>query len=176
MRNCLLVCSTLLLLTSAGLHAQTNAAQPGVRVLMDAHNCYPYEGQWNDRIDRALSGGVPLAIEQDLYWYTDPVTHKSWSVVAHQQPLTGKEPTLTTYFFDRVQPIVEDALRHGDSGDWPIITLNLDVKTEEPEHLRAILQMLKEHEDWITTGTRTAQHPLPGSSKGSSYSRSDWSV
>ena len=76
MRNCLLVCSTLLLLTSAGLHAQTNAAQPGVRVLMDAHNCYPYEGQWNDRIDRALSGGVPLAIEQDLYRYTDPVTHR----------------------------------------------------------------------------------------------------
>jgi hypothetical protein len=41
MRNCLFLCSAILLSTSFGLHAQTNAAQPGVRVLMDAHNCYP---------------------------------------------------------------------------------------------------------------------------------------
>ena len=146
------------------LLAQTGAARPGTRVLMDAHNCYPYEGRWNDRIERALSGGVPVAIEQDLYWYTDPITHKSWSVVAHQPPLSGKEPTLTTYFFDRIRPIVEKALRSGDRSKWPIITLNLDVKTEEPEHLRAILQMLKDHEDWITTATRTddirTQSPL----------------
>jgi hypothetical protein len=155
MRDFVFLCSTVLFLTSFCLHAQTNAAQRGVRVLMDAHNCYPYEGRWNDRIDRALSGGVPLAIEQDLYWYTDPVTHKSWSVVAHQKPLSGKESTLNSYFFDRVRPIVEGALRNGDSTNWPIITLNLDVKTEEPEHLRAILQMLKEHEGWITTATRT---------------------
>ena len=131
---------------------------------MDAHNCYPYEGRWNNRIDRALSSGVPLAIEQDLYWYTDPLTHKSWSVVAHQPPLTGKEPTLTTYFFNRVQPIVEQALRRGNHSEWPIITLNLDIKTEQPEHLRAILQILKNHEDWLTTATRTAdihtQSPL----------------
>jgi hypothetical protein len=144
------------LITAAfNLHAQTQAARPGTRVLMDAHNCYPYEGRWNDRIDRALSGGVPVAIEQDLYWYTDPVTHRSWSIVAHQQPLSGKEPTLNTYFFDRVRPIVEEALRRGNRADWPIITLNLDVKTEEPEHLRAILQILKDHEDWLTTAMRT---------------------
>jgi hypothetical protein len=24
---------------------------------VDAHNCYPYEGNWADRIDRALSVG-----------------------------------------------------------------------------------------------------------------------
>lgn len=153
-----------LLLSPLGLYAQNRAAHPGARVLMDAHNCYPYEGRWGDRIDRALSGGVPVAIEQDLYWNTDQATHKSWSVVAHQLPLSGKEPTLTTYFFDRVRPIVEEALHRGDRGDWPIITLNLDVKTEEPEHLKAILQMLRDHEDWITTVTRTTdihtQSPL----------------
>lgn len=137
-------------------HAQTGAAHPGARSLMDAHNCYPYDGRWNDRIDRALTGGTPLAIEQDLYWYTDPATGKSWSVVAHGKPLTGKEPTLTTYFFDRVRPIVEKALREGNHGNWPIITLNLDVKTEEPEHLRAILQMLRAHQDWLTTAARTS--------------------
>jgi hypothetical protein len=153
-RRCLSV-TAVLLLAMVDLRAQNDAARPGVRALMDAHNCYPYEGQWNDRIDRALSGGVPVAIEQDLYWYTDPVTHKSWSVVAHQQPLSGKEPTLTSYFFDRVRPIVEEALRHGNPGNWPIITLNLDVKTEETAHLRAILQVLEAHESWITTATRT---------------------
>jgi hypothetical protein len=156
MKHDFLLCTAGLLLSTLSLHAQSGIAHPGARVLMDAHNCYPYEGRWSDRIERALSGGVPVAIEQDLYWYTDPVTHKSWSVVAHQQPLSGKEPTLKTYFFDRVQPIVEEALRRGDRADWPIITLNLDVKAEEPEHLRAILQMLKDHEDWITTATRAA--------------------
>ena len=31
--------------------------------LLDAHNCYPYEGRWTDRIDRALAVGFPVAIE-----------------------------------------------------------------------------------------------------------------
>lgn len=138
------------------IHAETHTLKPGTRVLMDAHNCYPYESWWSDRIDRALAGGVPLAIEQDLYWYTDRTTGRSWSVVAHQQPLSGHEPTMTTYFFDRVRPIVEQALRQGNHGNWPIITLNLDVKTEQPEHLKAIWKMLEEHRDWLTTASRTS--------------------
>ena len=28
--------------------------------MLDAHNCYPYEGQWNDRIQRALNSGFPV--------------------------------------------------------------------------------------------------------------------
>jgi len=63
--------------------------QPGSRTLMDAHNCYPYFEWWSDRIDRALSAGTPLAIEQDLGWYTDAQTGKSWSVVTHGDPITG---------------------------------------------------------------------------------------
>src|SRR2546430_13750886 len=31
--------------------------RPGTRVLLDAHNCYPYYEWWFDRIDRALSAG-----------------------------------------------------------------------------------------------------------------------
>jgi hypothetical protein len=154
-----LTCAALLLacfVIASGARAETNVARPGARVLMDAHNCYPYYELWSDRIDRALAAGIPLAIEQDLYWYTDPATDESWSVVAHGAPLSGKEPTLDTYFFDRVRSIVQQALREGNHGNWPIITLNLDVKTEEPEHLRAIWKMLKEHEDWITTAARTA--------------------
>src|SRR5215831_3545778 len=81
--------------------------QPGSRTLMDAHNCYPYFEWWADRIDRALSAGTPLAIEQDLAWYTNAQTGKSWSVVTHGEPVTGEEPTMEQYFFARVRPIVE---------------------------------------------------------------------
>jgi len=127
---------------------------PGARVLMDAHNCYPYFGWWADRIGRALSAGTPLAIEQDLFWYTDPHTKQSHSIVAHGAPAEGNEPTLREYFFERVRPVVEKALRDGDSKDWPLITLNLDLKSEEPEHLAAIWQLLTEYRDWITTARR----------------------
>src|SRR5690242_12832921 len=75
--------------------------QPGSRTLMDAHNCYPYFEWWSDRIDRALSAGTPLAIEQDLGWYTNPKTGKGRSVVTHGNPITGEEPTMEEYFFVR---------------------------------------------------------------------------
>lgn len=155
--RCFLVVSMVgLCVVAPAAEAEKNAARPGTRVLMDVHNCYPYYGWWNDRIDRALKGGIPLAIEQDLYWYTDPKTGRSWSVVAHGAPLSGDEPTLTSYFFDRVRPIVERALRRGNRGNWPIVTLNLDIKTEQPEHLKAIWKMLEDHRDWITSAPRTA--------------------
>src|ERR1700752_2444386 len=75
------------------------APEPGSRTLMDAHNCYPYFEWWSDRIDRALSAGTPLAIEQDLGWYTDEKTGKSWSVVTHGGEMSGHEPTMEQYFF-----------------------------------------------------------------------------
>ena len=39
---------------------------PGRGSLLDAHNAYPYNGRYLDRIDRALATGLPVAIEQDL--------------------------------------------------------------------------------------------------------------
>jgi hypothetical protein len=131
-------------------------ARPGVRTVMDAHNCYPYFEWWADRIDRALSGGTPLAIEQDLYWYTDPKTGNARSVLAHGLPVSGNEPGMREYFFERVRPIVQKALREGNQGDWPLITLNLDLKSEEPEHLAAIWHLLTEYQDWISTASRSA--------------------
>ena len=115
-----------------------NAAHPGARSMMDAHNCYPYFGWWNDRIDRALSAGTPLAIEQDLLWYTDKRTGQSRSIVTHGVPSTGHEPSMKDYFFERVRPVVENALKSPDHHEWPLITLNLDFKSEEPEHLEAV--------------------------------------
>jgi hypothetical protein len=156
------VCLFLLAATAAHLSAQVSAYSqqsryaPGKRVLMDAHSCYPYSEWWGDRINRALSTGAPLAIEQDLLWYTDPGTGRSWSIVTHGAPATGQEPTLESYFFDNVRPLVEKALKAGNDGSWPLITLNLDFKTEEPEHLAAILTILQSHKDWITTARRTA--------------------
>jgi len=136
--------------------AQHSSFEPGARSILDAHNCYPYFEWWADRIDRALSTGTPLAIEQDPFWYTDPRTGSSWSVVAHGAPVTGQEPTLEQYFFERVRPIMEDALHRGDRGDWPLVTLNLDFKTEEPEHLAAVWALLNKYRDWLTTAVKSA--------------------
>ena len=129
---------------------------PSTRVLMDAHNCYPYDGKWSDRIERALKAGTPLAIEQDLLWYTDKHTGKSWSIVSHGGRASGKEPTMREYFFERIRPIMEEALRQGNHGDWPLVTLNLDFKSDEAVHHAAVLQLLNEYEDWICTAGRTA--------------------
>ena len=141
---------------SSSQAAPDKQSLPGSRSVMDAHNCYPYYEWWYDRIDRALSAGTPVAIEQDLYWYTDPKTGKSWSVVAHGDPISGHEPTMEHYFFDRVRPIVERAIKEGNHGDWPLITLNLDFKTEEPAHLQDVWALLTKYQDWLTTAPKTA--------------------
>ena len=144
-----------LLMCSVSLYAQQS--HPGSRTVMDAHNCYPYFEWWGDRIDRALSAGTPLAIEQDLAWHTDPKTGHSWSVVTHGEPTYGNEPTMDQYFFERVRPIVEKALQQGDQGNWPLITLNLDFKDNKPEHLAAVLTLLREHQSWLTTAVKGAR-------------------
>lgn len=149
----LLACSAF---TAVAQHEAGNQSLPGRRTVMDAHNCYPYYEWWYDRIDRALSAGTPLAIEQDLYWYTDAKSGKSWSIVAHGAPISGQEPTMEHYFFDRVRPIVERAMKEGNHGDWPLITLNLDFKTEEPEHLQAVWALLTKYQDWLTTAPKTS--------------------
>ena len=136
------------------------AATPGSRSVMDAHNCYPYFEWWTNRIDRALSVGTPVAIEQDLGWYTDPKTGRSWSVVTHGEPISGDEPVMEHYFFDRVRPTVEKALREGNHGDWPIITLNLDFKDNKPEHLAAIRKLLLKYRSWITEAPKAADSSI----------------
>jgi hypothetical protein len=74
------------------------------RPVLDAHNCYPYDGQWSDRIDRALKTGFPVGIEQDIAWASDPATGKGRPVVTHTPKTTGAEPTLRDHFFERVRP------------------------------------------------------------------------
>jgi hypothetical protein len=150
-----LLAAAVFLTAVAGSSPGTEPWRPGARVLLDAHNCYPYFEWWNDRIDRALSAGAPLAIEQDLLWARNPRTGKMSSVVSHGAPATGGEPTIEEYFFERVRPMVEKAIREGNRDDWPLITLNLDLKSEEPEHLTAIWQLLTQYQDWLTSVSRT---------------------
>jgi len=144
------------LTATAGSKPVVERWRPGARVLLDAHNCYPYFEWWGDRIDRALSAGTPLAIEQDLLWAKNPRTGEMSSVVSHGAPATGAEPGMREYFFERVRPIVEKALRDDNRADWPLITLNLDLKSEEPEHLAAIWQLVMRYQEWITSAPKTA--------------------
>lgn len=138
----------------APLQGKADGLKPGTRVLLDAHNCYPYEGRWTDRIDRALSTGLPLAIEQDLFWYRDPATGVSRSVVAHQAPITGTEPSMEEYFFQKIRPLMEQALKEHRRDTWPLVVLNLDFKTNEPEHHRAVWELLGRYESWLSTAER----------------------
>src|SRR3954454_10806336 len=101
-----------------------NATRP----VLDAHNCYPYENRWSDRIDRALKTGFPVGIEQDMAWYVDPASGKGRAVVSHTDKVTGAEPELRAYFFERVRPIVEKALAENDRATWPIIIVHFDFK------------------------------------------------
>ena len=132
------------------LHAQ------GSRVLLDAHNSYPEHGRWTDRIERALATGLPLAIEQDLLWFTSRQGGPSWSLLSHGEPVDGAEPTLRAYFFERIRPLVERALDENKQSDWPLVTLNLDLKSNQPEHLEAVWQLLGEYESWMCTAERSA--------------------
>src|SRR5215831_2687711 len=75
---------------------------PGRRVLLDAHNAYPQNDRWSDRIDRALSTGLPVAIEQDLYWVKIETNGRFEIVVAHDRSELDRAPTLEAYFFEKI--------------------------------------------------------------------------
>jgi hypothetical protein len=124
--------------------------------VLDAHNCYPYNGQWADRIDRAISTGYPVGIEQDVAWAVDPATGKGRPVVTHTPKTTGSEPALREYFFEHVRPIVEKALKQNDRAHWPLIVVHFDFKSLDPTLLRAVWDLLGEYEPWITTAVQTS--------------------
>jgi hypothetical protein len=128
------------------------------RPVADAHNCYPEDGRWGDRIERALGAGFPIAIEQDLAWnvplygaYHGP----GRVVVSHSAKTTGAEPTLRAYFFERVRPLVEAALAKNQPATWPIIVLHFDFKDTQTPLLEAVWSLLGEYQSWITTAVKS---------------------
>ena len=140
---------------------QPTSIAAGTRVLLDAHNAYPYNGKFTDRIDRALGTGVPVAVEQDLVWQPGEGGRPGRSIVSHGEPFDGEEPSLRDSFFERIRPLVERALRDDNRGTWPLIVLNLDLKSNEPEHLDALWTLLGEYEGWLTTAERTSDGSQP---------------
>ncbi len=156
----LVVAAVGLLSISAVAAGGPPGAAPGRRVLLDAHNAYPYEGRFDDRVPRALATGTPLAIEQDVAWCATSPGHME-PVVAHDTACRGDEPTLQHYFFDRVGPLLDQAVEHPRPETWPLITLNLDFKMEPPELLRAVGALVAAHPAWLTTAPRATEDSTP---------------
>ncbi len=156
-QSCSLLHLVVMLSTLLGCTAKLLGYEPGDRSLLSAHNCYPYHGMWADRIDIALGTGYPISIEQDLCWVeADSEFH---SVVAHNGPFDGTEPSLEKYFFERVRDDVESALQRAQSDPserqhWPMIVLDLDVKDDTLEHAQEIHKVLIKYESWLTFATR----------------------
>ena len=150
-------CCLLAVVDSVTLPAAAEVLQPGGRVWLHAHNCYPEKGQWGDRIDRALAiRTTGLAIEQDIAWRVDAGTGQGQSVVSHDTKLTGTEPTLETHFFQRVRPVIERALAENRRETWPVLVLHLDFKSNEPAHHQAVWEVLGRYQSWLTTAERVA--------------------
>jgi hypothetical protein len=132
---------------------------PGARTMMLAHNAYPEDGKFGDRLDRVISAGVPFVVEEDLIW----VNGRSL-IIHNEKAAQADSPTLESYFFPRVAPIIEKALKDGNKGNWPLVTLYLDIKNDPEEHLQAINKVLDKHDGWLTKAVKTAdiakQSPL----------------
>jgi hypothetical protein len=159
-RRLIAVCAaTAVVLTVAVAAGLTNTYAPGSRTQILSHNAYPDHGKFADRLDRTLAAGVPVIVEQDLSWVDGR------SLMIHgAKNVAADDPTLESYFFPKVKPIVEQALKEGNKGNWPLITLYLDIKNDPPEHLEAINKLLDKYDAWLTKARKTAdiakQSPL----------------
>src|ERR1022692_2846723 len=148
-----------LILTGTVAAKLKNTYAPGSRVEILAHNAYPDHGKYGDRLDRAIAAGAPFAVEEDLAWV------EGRSLLIHgAKNLTPDDPTLESYFFPKVRPIMEKALQEGNKGNWPLVTLYLDIKNDPVEHLQAISNTLDKFDSWLTTAVKTSditkQSPL----------------
>ena len=158
MKNRLIVVSAAAALIGLAAGPTTHYT-PGSRVQVLSHNAYPDHGKFADRLDRTLAAGFPVAIEEDLAW----VDGKSL-LIHGAKNVTPDDPTLESYFFPKVKPIMEKALKDGNKANWPLITLYLDIKNDPPEHLAAINQLLDKYDAWLTKAEKTSditkQSPL----------------
>jgi hypothetical protein len=140
--------------------AQAPSLAPGARVLLDAHNAYPYDGKFADRLARGLATGVPVALEQDLIWRVG-ADGRGESVVGHDEDKVADAPTFESYFFGTIGPVMQRALAENQRERWPLVVLNLDFKTNEPAHHARVWQVLRDHDTWLTHAPRTATPDMP---------------
>ncbi len=135
---------------------------PGQRVLIEAHNCYPHQGLWRNRLEHALEAGPPMGVELDLAWYVDAETGAGRLIVSHGPPFSGNEPELHAYFFQPIRPIVEAALAEGDNSDWPLFTLNInDIRGGVPEMFEAVWEITGKYAHWLCTTVKGAPPDAP---------------
>jgi hypothetical protein len=146
-----MICAAAGLLVAGAIAASRSSSYtPGSRTVVVAHNAYPDQGKYSDRLDRALAAGVPIVVEQDLVWVDGR------SLMIHNAKFAAADsPTLETYFFPKVAPIVEKALKEGNQGNWPLITLYLDIKNDPVEHLEVVSKVLDKYDAWLTTAVKT---------------------
>jgi hypothetical protein len=154
--SCLAVTAVLTVAVAASL---TSTYAPGSRIQVLSHNAYPDHGKYADRLDRTLAAGLPVAVEEDLAWIDGK------SLLIHgAKNASPDDPTLESYFFPKVKPIIEKALKDGNKANWPLITLYLDIKNDPEEHLQAINKVLDKYDAWLTKAEKTAdiakQSPL----------------
>ncbi len=123
----------------------------GARTIVMAHNAYPDHGKYAERLDRALASGTPFVVEEDLAWVDGK------SLICHgAKNSTPDDPTLESYFFPKVAPVMDKALHDGNKGNWPLITLYLDIKNDPPEHLKAINEVLDKYSKWLTMAEKSS--------------------
>jgi len=123
---------------------------PGSRTQMLAHNAFPDHGKYSDRLDQAIAAGVPFVVEEDLGWVDGR------SLLIHgPKAVSSDDPTIESYFFPKVRPLMEKALKEGNKGNWPLITLYLDIKNDPIEHLEVISKVFDKYNDWLTTAVKT---------------------
>jgi len=132
---------------------------PATRTQILSHNAFPDHGKFGDRLDRTLAAGLPVAIEEDLAWVDGK------SLLIHGAKALGSEdPKFESYVIPKIKPIMEKALKEGNKGNWPLITLYLDIKNDPPEHLEVINKLLDKYDAWLTKAEKTAditkQSPL----------------
>jgi hypothetical protein len=140
------------LLVAALMFAKVrNTYVPGSRIVVLAHNAYPDHGKYGDRLDRVIETGRPFVVEQDLSWIDGK------SLMIHGAKNVGSDdPSLDSYFFPKIKPLMEKALKEGNKENWPVVTLYLDIKNDPIEHLEAISKTLDQYDAWITTAVKPA--------------------
>lgn len=142
------------------------AFHPGDRVLMDAHNAYPEDGLYADRLARALGTGTPVAIEQDLYLRTGGDGTTPTVVVGHDDRHLESAPSLEDYFFRQITPLMDSALASGERTHWPLVVLNLDFKKSDPALHQALWALLRKYERFLTTARKLENQAIDTLSTG----------
>ncbi len=153
--SALIVCACSSPKDSAQSSSPLRDLNPGSYSLMDAHNAYPENGVYENRIDLALQTGVPVAIEQDLFLRVDSLTGTSTVVVAHDAEQLINAPSLEGYFFERVRSLLDSNDKAKDSTGWPLVVLNLDFKENTADLHDALWRILLKYEKYLTTALKT---------------------